>query len=661
MPQNDIAKKSVLLESHMDYSKGTPDYSDDEKTYLTRIQGRLQSARDQRESPHPEFDNMSFSEWWDSNEKGANTFIEPKKNKEDSSFQSGTIRQKLLAFLAAINNLNLSPDISAFDDTNLEVANLGDAMEDVIYKSEEMDEDEEKKMLRQYELLKQGTVFVEEIWDEKFIKDKKIQGNKKFDGKIAGITWTDKLKRYFSRPSRNVINSLMVYLGNIRQYNFKLQPYVFTVDISHSYEETEAIYGKWERWSYVSKTLNPIFQDRNRSIYDNNWRLLQADPGYCEIIKYQDKWNNEFAIIINGVLMTPIGLPFPWGYNEYNMDQQNLEPIHSHFAYGNSVPHKMKTSVGLLDEMIRMGVLKTQKSYAPTLLNMSGRVLSRSIFAAGKIVQGIPDGSVKPLFPNDTTGVTNSELAMIKLIQEGIDKNSVNPVSAGQSPSGDPTATEVLEVQRQAKLVLGLTIFACGLLEWKISWLRLYNILLNWFTPVDEVVDETRNQIVQKYRTVNIPRPISGEGMGVRVVIPRKVSDQQPLPGAQDVYNMEESAKKATGKPHRIIFLNPEEVCSSKYMWQMVVRPREKMTNEIAKLMFRAELSDAQFFAQDLNIQYLEEKFAHVWQEDSNKMFKRNQNANFGMNPAPQPGAVGPTAPQPQATQTRSMANALKG
>ena len=650
MPE-DFSRKSPLLDDE-DVSRGAPDYSDDERQYLSRLQVRLESARNQREAPHVEFDGMSFSEWWESNEKGANTFIEPKKNKEDSSFSSGTIRQKLLAYLAAVNNLNLSPDISAFDQNDLEVARLGDAMEDIIYKSEEIDEDEEKKMLRQYELLKQGTVFVEEVWDEKFIKDKRIKGNVAFDGKLGGITWTQKLKRYFSKPSRNVINSLMVYLGDIRQYIFKLQPYVFTVDI-RSYPEVKAQYGNWDRFKYVSRVINPVLNQRTRSLYDNNWRLItDLEPGFCEVIKYQDKWNNEFAIIINGVLMTPVGLPFPWGYNEYNMEQQNLEPIHSKFAYGNSVPHKLKNKVGAYDEMIRMAVLKTQRSYAPPVINLSGRVLSRSIFAPGKVNYGIPDGSVKPLMPDINEGVQSSEMAMIEMFQRSMDADTVNPVFQGQAPSGDPTATQVLEQQRQAKQMLGLTIFACSMLEHKIGWLRLYNILKNWFQPVDEIVDEARNRLIAKYRTVNVPRPINGEGMGVRVVIPRK--GQVP---ADEVYRMEEEAKRTTGKPHRIIFIDPDEVISSRYMWQMVIRPREKNTNEIAKLMFRAELSDAQFFSQDLNLQYLEEKFAQVWQEDATKMFKRSPQAAL----ASAGGGAAPTAPPgPMDAMGKTLSAAVK-
>lgn len=658
-----------------------PKYSDAEKQFMTTWQRRLESSRTQREQNHPEFDAMTYSEWWDSNEKGANTFVEPKRNAEDSNYVSGTIRQKLLAFLAALVNLNLSPDVSAFDENNMEVSKLGNVMEDAIYKSEEIDEDEEKKMLRQYELLKHGTVFVEELWDEKFIKDKRIVGNRAFDGKLDGITWTSKIKRYFAKPTRNVLNSLTVYLGNIRQYNIKLQPYLFTVEIK-DYPETEAIFGKWDRWKFVAQVLAPVSNAGTRSIYDNNWRLISGiDPGYCEIIRFQDKWDNCFGIIINGVLMTPPGLPLPWGYNEYNIEQQNLEPIHANFAYGNSLVHKMKTQVGLVDEMKRLAVLKTQKSFAPTVLNLSGRVLSRSIYQPAKIITGIADGSVKPLFPTDAQGVQNAELAMIKVLMDDINSNSLNPVAQGQDPGGDPTATQILEVQRQAKIMLGLTIFACSLLEQKIAWLRLYNLLKNWFEPIDERVDETRQMLVKHYRTITREAAIPGEGMGNRMVIPmtdplqtepdneefQKMKQEYPEVSDQSIQTKlnEDRATKLSGKPTRITYINPEEVVSSRWQWQMVVRPREKTTSEMAKLMFRGMLNDAQYFEADLNMQYLEERFAQVWQEDANKLFNRNP----GVTQPPVPGVPqgpgekpqgGPGLPTGGAAQSKTVSNALK-
>jgi hypothetical protein len=77
-----------------------PKYSEEEKKYLAGLQIRLERARNDREQKHDEFDGMAYSEYFESNEKGANTYVEPKKNKEDSNYSSGTIRGKLFVFLA---------------------------------------------------------------------------------------------------------------------------------------------------------------------------------------------------------------------------------------------------------------------------------------------------------------------------------------------------------------------------------------------------------------------------------------------------------------------------------------------------------------------------------------------------------------------------------
>jgi hypothetical protein len=48
---------------------------------------------------------MTYVKYWEANERGANPMLLTKKNPEDSNFQSGTIRQKILALLAAPDNL----------------------------------------------------------------------------------------------------------------------------------------------------------------------------------------------------------------------------------------------------------------------------------------------------------------------------------------------------------------------------------------------------------------------------------------------------------------------------------------------------------------------------------------------------------------------------
>lgn len=643
-----IEESPLLKEETIQVEK--PNYSDSEEIYLKGLRKRLETARNARDTEHSEFDGMDYITYYNQNERLANTYIEPKKNKEDSNFQSGTIRTKLLALLASVVNLDLSGDISALDKNGMKVQALGDAMEDVILKTNELDGDDEKKMLRQYELLKQGTVFVEEIWDERQKKEKKMKG--KWSGKLGDVKWTTKIKDAFARPSRNIVPGINVYLGDLTKYNMTEQPFIFTVD-QMPWSEAELIFGKWDRWENVPKTL--ISEDDTLI----NWRLLEQDKDRVEIIRYQDKWGNEFAILINGVLMTPVGLPLPWGYEDYNLAQQNLEPIHAKFSYGKSLVFKIRNKVAILDEMMKLGVLKTQKSFMPPRYNISGRIVSSRVFMPGKINHGLPPNTLPPI-EGEADGVSTSELAMIQNIQESINSETTSPTFSGQQAEGNPTATEIIELQRQAKQMLGLTIFSVSMLEWKLEWLRLQNLIVNWFNPQDTVVDAMRGEIKAKYRQVSVDRPIEGEGMGTRMVIPtdQVPTDPNAIMQAEDIYTKEQ------GSPVRFIFIDPAEVKSSKLCWLIVVTPREKRTSETQKLLFRAFMADAQLFGPLLNIQYLGERFSTTWGEDPSKLFKSpeqlqmEQQQQMAME-AQQVGDGGGKVPTPDKAMGRDMKTSL--
>lgn len=610
-----MPEASVLLEKKLE-TVPRPEYSPDEEKYLGALRLRMESARNARDQEHDEFDGMSYVTQYELNERLANTYIQPKRNKEDTNFQSGIIRQKLFALLSALVNLNLSGDISAFDKNGLQIQALGDAMEDVILKTNELDTDDEKKYLRHYELLKHGTVFVEELWDEKQQKEKKQKG--KFDGKLKK-NWSEKIKKAFARPTRNVVPGINVYLGDITKYDISEQPYVFTVS-TVPYQESKMMFGererKWERWENVPRKLQR-FDNEKANLFNKDWTLLETKEDYVEIIRYQDKWNNEFALLLNGVLMTPIGLPLPWGYEEYNIAQQNLEPIHAKFAYGKSLVARVRNKVALFDELLRLAVLKTQKSFMPPYINISGRILSNRVLMPGKISHGIAPNTLLPINEKEAQGVTTAEFGMIKEIQESINSETVSPTFQGQQATGDPTATEIIELQRQAKMILGLTVFSISMLEWKLEWLRLKNILANWFNEEDQVVDEAREVLRSKFRIVGVEQTIEGEGQGRRLIIPTKeILSPEAVMQAEDILTREQ------GMPIRMILLNPEEIKSSKLIWQIVVKPKERKTSEISKLMFRAFMQDV--MPLQPNMAYLQERMASVWEENPQKLFAPN-------------------------------------
>ena len=610
--------KSEVLDDQKEEMLPILNYTPDEIVYLSGLQTRLELSRNQRDIAHDEFDGMDYVTRYEDEERIANSYIPPKKNKSDTNFITGTIRAKGLALLSAINALNLEPDHSAYDKNNILIDELGNAMNIIRQKADEVDEDEEKKLMRQWELLKHGSVFIEEAWKVEWRKAKKLNG--KFDGKATGVNWQTKLEKVYENPCRTVLDGRSVYLGDIKQPFISLQPYIFTID-DISYEQAKSIYGDWERWKYVGKKLKPINQESEAGsgMAYGNWRLLKAtQENRVEVVKYQDKWSNEFQILLNGIPMLPIGFPMPWQYGEYNIAQQNLEFIHPHFSYGRSFVSRLKVQAALLDEMLRLAVLKTQKSFMPPRANNTGRVLSKNIFMPGTITMGLNPAQVSVLSEKDGEGLLRGELECLKLLTESIDQNSVNPTFAGQKTTGNPTATEVLELQRQAKMVLGLTVFAAAMLEKKLGQLRLFNLLENWFNPIDTELDTARGIIKNRYRVANVSKNVEGEGMGSMMVIPTDDGQMFPL-AEEDQMAMSENIYKEEEKsstPTRKFYLNRKELQAVKLTWKTTVNPTETGGSERSKLLFERMLQSASNLGLQANPDQLIQRFAETWQEN---------------------------------------------
>jgi hypothetical protein len=322
----------------------------------------------------------------------------------------------------------------------------------------------------------------------------------------------------------------------------------------------------------------------------------------------------------------------------------------------------IKNKIALLDELMRLAVLKTQKSFMPPYLNISGRVVSNRVFMPGKISYGIPHNTLLPISDKEVQGTTTAELAMIKEIQTSIDQETVSPIFQGQQArgKGTPTATEIIELQRQAKMVLGLTIFSMAMLEWKLEWLRLKNLLANWFQAEDEVVDKARNVLRAKYRKTTVEESIEGEGIGKRIIIPTT-----EIPSSEAIMKTEDRLTEEQGMPIRVIFLNPEEVTSSELIWQIVIKAKEKRTSEVSKLLHRAFLQDVMPLGP--NIDYIREKTASVWEENPSKLFAQTPGqpmAPEGQVP-PEQGGQGTLSPRvnlpsPEKAASREISQALK-
>ena len=158
---------------------------------------------------------------------------------------------------------------------------------------------------------------------------------------------------------------------------------------------------------------------------------------------------------------------------------------------------------------------------------------------------------------------------------------------------------------------------------------------------------------------MSVERPIDQEGMGTRMVVPTEEVPTDPYA----IMQAEDIMSKETGNPVRMIFVDPEEITSSKLCWQIVITPREKRTSETQKLLFRAFMQDAQMFGPLLNIQELAQEFATNWQKNPQKLFKSPEQMQMEQQQAQMMEAGGSGAPTPDKnlpTPEKAMGREMK-
>lgn len=608
-------------------------YSEDELEYRRFLLGRLETARNIREQKHDEFNGMTYSERYIANMKAGNSFTPPRKNPEDTSVVTGTTREKKLAIVNAVLNLNFTTEFHAFDENNLEDQELGQAMADCVEQANKVEGWDDKKIFAYNELADQGDVFIEELFvDETRIDKKRARiSDVKDEDYFKTYTPSKAIKTTFSGCKRNIISGLQVYLGNIKIRDASDQPFLFTKEVI-AYEKAKALYGHLARFQNVQRDYKQLTSDDPDSHWGMNWRLGDIEKDMVEIIKYQDKWNDEYQIILNGVMMLPVGFAMPWEHGEYNIVQGRLEPISAFFAYSKSIPDKTKLDQEIIDEMYRLAVLKTQKSFMPPIANYSANILTKSMFLPGKVNNNLMKGDIEVLGGNpDAYSMKPSEFQMIQMIKGFIDEKSVSSMYQGIAPDRTQTATEVSTVMQQAKQKLGLVIFGFIQLHMNLDTIRLYNVLENYTKDQGEKVSGLTGKIEKKYRAITVPKEIGNRGTGMKRI---EFTEEKMSP--DKIYDLEEGitrdeagkplSKNPPPQPMQYVQISPSALRSIKYRWYAETIPSEKESSYAEQVKFMDQITKAAqlFGIESLNLDYLKQQWATKNKLNPNYMFVKN-------------------------------------
>lgn len=616
----------------------------EQKDYFGRLQKELCASRKMREQQHPEFDGMTYEQYYETNAKAGNAFVPPKKNETDIRIVTGTTLEKKDTLTSALLNFNFEPNCHVFDQEDASMYEFGETAEALIQKSRDIERPDydELRPLIYSELCTQGNVFLQETWEQIAVPQKKLE-TEDWDKAIAGDKiWTDLKPKIVSQCRLRLLSGMNVYMGSVKEFFVEDQPYIFTRDYV-PYSTAEAMFGHWPNWKYVRKKVKHFGEDQGDSSYGDWSMIKQEDQDYCEVIKYENKSRNEFNIIINGVMMLRPGFPLSAfnGRVMYSLVKGDLMPISRYFAYSKSIPAKTKVSQQMLDETYRLMILKNQRHFANPMANNTGDIITNKIFFPGTITDDIDPEKLKPI--GDVTGVGGPELAMAQFLKEQIDQQSVSPIFEGQSPGRPMTATEVTEIKKQGMAKLGLSIWGVTNMEEKLAWLRLYNIMHNWTRAEDVRINKAKGTVDKVYKTIMMEEPGEDGQPGMKVI-----EFNTEMPDGEQIFAEERLMQRRMRMPVRKTYLNPEVLRTIEMNMEITIEPTERNGDALERAQFEESLDKAlKLWPDRLNMEYMQAQFAKHAKWDKEKAF---------ITPAPvppqQPGMPVPGAPgqpgQPQ-------------
>ena len=252
----------------------TVQYSEAAQKYINFRRQRLISARDVRDTMHTEFDDMTFLVWYELMKKADDQYVAPRKNKQDTSINLGTIRDKDTTLVEYAQKYDFEPVAQTFDSDDDMMEELAETAEDMVRKSLLIENFKDKQKLISRAMVSFGVAMVEDHYVERWTMEKEFGKGAKIGSVKA--SWTEKKVKTYEACESKLWDLRKCYFGDIRKYFLngpQGQPFFFTVEYE-SYDVCKTMFGDWDRWENVPSQITMTPEVAGASVYSQYWTLV---------------------------------------------------------------------------------------------------------------------------------------------------------------------------------------------------------------------------------------------------------------------------------------------------------------------------------------------------------------------------------------------------
>ena len=620
--------------------KETQKLSKDQVEALAYYIKRIDNAKTQRSQNRDEFDGLTYDDDYELNKRAGNAYLPPRNNDNEVRIVTGTTEKKVETVWNELISMNLQSEIMSYDKDDNEIRELGDDFNDIIDRTNQIERDDDfwKEFIR--ELLVQRGVFVQEV-DECLTYTKKTPTRMSDYGKTK---YQEGSRETYNRPRKKLLSGLNVYLGdiNIPFYRFQEQPYI-VLYFRKSYDNARAQYGTWENWKYVSKGAC----SKTPNLRPDFYRMNDLESEEVEEIHYIDPWNNEYMIIVNGIMMFDEPVACPWEIlpdRRYNMSMVAIKSMGTDFAYGKSLVASAKTLQGLNSETIRLMIKKFRQSVQPPMGSRSKKIFSKDIFDEGSVTNGIKPDDLFRIDPGQS-GVTNAEFQIFNLIERKTEEFIAGGQTPGQEQSGEQTATEVAAQQRNFIKMLGMSVVSLMMAKREATYQRLYNLLENYTKPIKKKYNPMTDSVSNVFRKFTNVKGVFPDGKRGKKIM--QFMDRPMEPVEKDAIFDYEQREERLGRPVRIKYIDVKLLGKITMLWFVTVSQKERDGSALEKVMFTEKLNQgvaiSEIAGRPLNPDKLIEDYETTY--NAQNMFQQAPPQQGGQ-PGGQQGGAGEVSPQ---------------
>jgi hypothetical protein len=487
--------------------------SPEEQKARSKVYTRLERMRELKNKKFPHFSNQygerSFTEYIDDSERILNgyTLSREAQGKEDwqSNMLDNLARAKLRGIVAGIGTKVPDMRFQAVDDNGVQSSVRAEIFKHITKQTFLDGNPVLHNFLETWTLLSHG--FVAEYEGYK-TGGAKVRCVESFDSRTGAVTETTKYVEGEAKPFSTILNPQEFYWWDMFIRDIQEQPHLAWVQ-HYTKKELEFEFSKFPNYKFLKdKKQAGQFGAQQETLYYTEWSSRVDSQDDYEVIRFYSLEDDAYEIWVNGIPL--LRAPMLWGYDEkyYPFATAICEPFaNTNFAVGMSLAGILEAYQDSKNTIINTMIDKLYRSMeVPLLVGLQNKDLLdfESEFVSQDNRYYVPDvNAVKPM---PIAGVNQGELAMLQIIDRGIESLSIDRSQQGLQPNVQRTARDAVIADRNAQqLKTMLYLFQEDLWLQK-TRLRTKNILTHFIKDV-----AARKTLKDNIITVNDYSFVNGE------------------------------------------------------------------------------------------------------------------------------------------------------